>query len=70
MDEVGRMKQIRLFDMDTAPLDDDAREAIGIRSGRVGPICFGCTEASYDLAVEVFTALADPNDDAAGQTDG
>ena len=63
------MKQIRLFDTDTASLDGDAHEPISILSGRVGPICFGSTEASYDLAVEVLTALADPNDDATGKTD-
>ena len=58
------MNQMDLFDVPPKEPDTAEPETFPIRSGRVGPIRFGSTDASYALTKEVLTALAVKADDA------
>lgn len=53
------MDQMRLFPLGEAPAKANGPEPVPIRSGRVGPIRFGATEASYAMTRSVLVALAD-----------
>ena len=52
------MDQLTLFPGEGGRRTTGREYAVVIRSGRVGPIRFGATEASYALTRTVLTALA------------
>ena len=58
------MHQMDLFDTATTETDAPEAETFSIGSGRVGPIRFGSTDASYTLTRDVLAALAMLSDDA------
>ena len=58
------MDQLALFAVESRPRKADQEDAVGIRSGRVGPIRFGATEGSYALTRSVLGALAAASTDA------
>jgi len=57
------MNQMDLFDADTTKTDAIEAETFPICSGRVGPIRFGSTDASYTLTRDVLAELAMLSDD-------
>jgi len=58
------MNQMDLFDAETTEAEATEEEALPICSGRVGPIRFGSTDASYALTRDVLADLAMRCDDA------
>ena len=53
------MNQMDLFGAETSEMDASSEEeTLAISSGRVGPIRFGSTAASYPLVKDVLTDLA------------
>ena len=62
------MHQRDLFEVDNADAgasDRDAAVRFAMRSGRVGPIRFGATEASYAITRDVLADLVTPPPGAA-----
>lgn len=57
------MNQMDLFDADATEAEATEEEIFPISSGRVGPICFGSTIASYTLTRDVLADLAGRFDD-------
>ena len=64
------MKQKRLFEAEKELTKADTPEPIRVRPGRVGPIGFGATEASYRLVVETLQTLTASTADTAETNDG
>jgi len=58
------MDQMTLFPLDAEPAENNACQSVPIRSGCVGPIRFGATEASFAMTRAVLDALAAPSDQA------
>lgn len=58
------MNQMDLFDAETMEKDAAETEAFPVRSGRVGPIRFGSTEASFALTRDVLIDLSMQSDHA------
>ena len=63
------MDQMTLFPLEAAPAKESASDCVPIRSGRVGPIRFGASEASYAMTQAVLVALAAPDGPAAEASD-
>lgn len=51
------MNQMDLFDVETTATDAAEPETFPVRSGRVGPVRFGSTDASFALTREVLIDL-------------
>jgi hypothetical protein len=58
------MNQLDLFKIEPAKTERKTADAVAIRSGIVGPIRFGSTEASYSITRDVLTDLVAPLADA------
>lgn len=53
-----RMDQMTLFPLGAASAAKRAAEPVPIRSGRVGPVRFGATEAAYAMTRAALVELA------------
>lgn len=60
MDGRATMDQMTLFAADDRSKEAGRKDAVAIRSDRVGAIRFGATEASFALTRTVLAALAVP----------
>lgn len=58
------MDQMSLFAADGGSKEAGRKDAVAIRSDRVGPVRFGATEASFALTRSVLAALAVPPADS------
>jgi len=63
MDWRTAMDQMTLFAAEGGSKKAGGKDAVSVRSGRVGPVRFGATEASFDLTRTVLVALAAPTTD-------
>ena len=59
------MNQMTLFDTETSETDAAEPETFPIRSGSVGPIRFGATEASFALTRDILNDLSTLSENAA-----